>query len=225
MQSYDRYRLPGIASTLTVAGLTALLGAMFAPTGAVAAGTWTKINHQAPTLITNSLLLTDGTVIGCDGYGPTGDGGVNWYKLTPDIHGSYQNGTWTQIASMEDSRLYFSSQVLPNGNVYVAGGEYGSGGSSAELYNTQTDTWTFTSPTTLNEFADANSILLPNGSVLQSNRGSAFSLYDPIGDTWTASTGCPNMNETDWVRLADNSVLLVESRLLHEGDRRGRTAS
>jgi len=213
MHSCDRYRLSGITSTptkspawwrstLAVTALTALLGAMLAPVGANAAGTWTKITHQAPSLLTNTLLLTDGTVMGADGNN-------SWYKLTPDIHGSYQNGTWTQLANMQDTRLYYSSQVLPDGNVYVAGGEYGSGGSSAEIYNTLTNTWTYTSPTTLNEFADANSILLPNGSILQSNRGAAFSLYDPIGDTWTSSASCPNMNETDWVRLPDNSILAL----------------
>ena len=60
-----------------------------------------------------------------------------WYKLTPDSKGSYKNGTWSQLASMVDTRLYYSSMVLPNGNVYVAGGEYGSGGSDArgEIYN------------------------------------------------------------------------------------------
>jgi len=43
----------------------------------------------------NPLLLTDGTVIvsDCGWFG-------NWYKLTPDITGSYANGTWTQIATM-----------------------------------------------------------------------------------------------------------------------------
>ena len=43
----------------------------------------------------NPLLLTDGTVIVSD-CGSVG----NWYKLTPDITGSYVNGTWTQIATM-----------------------------------------------------------------------------------------------------------------------------
>jgi len=53
-------------------------------------------------------LLTDGTVIvsDCGWFG-------NWYKLTPDITGSYANGTWTQIATMP---VINGVQYAPLGN-------------------------------------------------------------------------------------------------------------
>ena len=67
------------------------------------------------------LVLSDGTVI-CKSYSGGTDGiGNTFYKLTPDIHGSYVNGTWSAIAPMINTRLYFSSQVLKDGRVYVAG--------------------------------------------------------------------------------------------------------
>ena len=51
------------------------------------------------------LLLTDGTVIA-----QSGDDGLHWFKLTPDAHGSYVNGTWTTPAPMSFPRIYFSYQ-------------------------------------------------------------------------------------------------------------------
>src|SRR5208282_4445614 len=54
----------------------------------------------------------------------------NWYKLTPDITGSYANGTWTQIATMpvingvQYAPLANASAVLPDGRVIVMGGEF-----------------------------------------------------------------------------------------------------
>jgi len=63
------------------------------------------------------MLLTDGTIM-AEG------GGARWYRLTPDISGSYINGAWTALAPMSTPRLDFASQVLPSGQVWVAGGEY-----------------------------------------------------------------------------------------------------
>ena len=93
--------------------------------------------------------MPDGTIV-AGGYtsahgGGTlvgGDGGSGWYRLTPDIHGSYINGTWSPIASTRYTRLFYSSDVLTSGNVYVAGGEYGTGRDRAEMYNPLNDTWT-----------------------------------------------------------------------------------
>ncbi len=97
-------------------------------------GTWTAVRD---TSINRNygvcLLMTDGTVICHNQHG--GNYGTGWDRLTPDIHGSYANGTWDTIASNVNDRLFFSSQVLPNGNVYVAGGEYGAGGTNGEVYS------------------------------------------------------------------------------------------
>jgi len=60
-------------------------------------GSWSNLkNTQAggPYNLGNPLLLTDGTVI----VHRTDD--PSWWKLTPDINGSYTNGTWSQIASL-----------------------------------------------------------------------------------------------------------------------------
>src|SRR5215475_12673211 len=88
-----------------------------------AVGTWTAVTALAPSSVNTMLLLPDGTVI-------CADGNRSWYRLTPNINGSYVNGTWTTLPSMVDTRLYYASQVMTNGNVFIAGAEYGTGASS-----------------------------------------------------------------------------------------------
>src|SRR5262249_12879289 len=74
----------------------------------------------------NPLLLTDGTVV--VHRTDTRD----WYRLTPSNTGSYIDGTWTQIASMQPGYgpKFFASAVLPDGRVIVEGGEYNLGGAA-----------------------------------------------------------------------------------------------
>jgi len=163
------------------------------------AGVWTALNNAPPSGLQMGLLMSDGTVI-CP------DGGTDWYRLTPDIHGSYINGTWTQIASMNYNRLFFSSDVLTNGNVYVAGGEYGGG--PAELYNYLANTWTVIQPPTEN-FSDACSKMLPNGNVLQSDSQSSYYIYNVAQNTETDVGSCEDMNETCWVRMPNDNILGV----------------
>lgn len=64
------------------------------------------------------VQLTDGTIL-VQAYD-----GQTWMKLTPDITGSYINGTWSVLASGPVARLYFASQVLPDGRFIDVGGEY-----------------------------------------------------------------------------------------------------
>src|ERR1035437_1274373 len=122
-----------------------------------AQGIWTPLNNLAPDPNAGvMILMSDGTILcktasgGSDGYGNI------WDKLTPDTLGSYVNGTWSQIAPMIDTRLYFSTQVLKDGRLYVAGGEYGSGEPNSEVYNPVTNVWT-SCPSTGHNYVDASS--------------------------------------------------------------------
>src|SRR5437016_795183 len=86
---------------LPIAALCALVSLQRTEAG----GTWSALAHSPPAGLNNALLLSDGTVM-------CGDGGSGWYRLTPDIHGSYVNGTWTTLASTLYTRLFYSSDVL-----------------------------------------------------------------------------------------------------------------
>ncbi|MEO8590416.1 MAG: kelch repeat-containing protein [Flavobacteriales bacterium] len=177
-------------------------------------GTWTPLASQA----TQSsgglmLLLSDGTVMAKSEAGG-GDGvGSTWLRLTPSATGSYVNGTWSTMTTMGSTRLYFSSQVLKDGRVYVAGGEYGTGLSNGEVYDPVANTWTNT-PAPGANVSDANSIMLEDGRVLQALvAGSLRStvIYNPANNSFAAGPTCLGIhNESSWVKLPDNSVLFVD---------------
>jgi hypothetical protein len=174
---------------------------------------WTQITALPPHQGSGSemLLLSDGSVI-VTRY--LGNGTTQfWDKLTPDINGSYVNGTWTSTAPMANNRQAFSSQVLKDGRVYVAGGEFGGGGFSAEVYDPLTNIWT-NAPNPGPFISDANTELLDNGTVLQATSGSSYAdtyIYDPISNTYTAGPTCLGETaETVWIKLPDNSVLFVD---------------
>src|SRR5215471_5246497 len=62
--------------------------------------------------IHQSFLLTDGTVLAERVLDLSG---TEWWKLTPDINGSYLNGTWSQVAGLPFAGSVFSSAVLADG--------------------------------------------------------------------------------------------------------------
>jgi hypothetical protein len=185
-------------------------------------GTWTKLTNMSPhENMGDIMLLTNGNVISHDTVG--GSVGQGWDMLTPDASGSYINGTWTTIASMHNDRFAFSSQVLPSGDVWVAGGEYGAGDTASELYNPLTNTWTIIGgmPTNGTEryhtwnVYDAPSELLYTGVVLDGpeiGHDPSFDclFYTPSTNRLTvAPSSNYNHDEAQWIKLPDSSVLFV----------------
>ncbi len=160
--------------TLAIAGLISA--------GTVRGGTWTPLKNQPRFLnpprlcgiyrnancspsyswgeVDNANLLTDGSVLfelsAVDNFY---NRSYVEYKLTPDKYGSYQNGTWTKVASLPDAATpanpngwgpdALASAVLPDGRVIYVGGEY------SDIYF---------------DFA-------------LSNQGA---IYDPVRNSWTA---------------------------------------
>lgn len=104
-------------------------------------------------------LMTDGTVIVFERDFPVS--GKVW-KLTPDIFGKYENGTWSEITSLPviGSRrytpLYFPSAVLADGRLIIAGGEY--------------------------QGPDVDFIFTPPGS----EGANYVAIYDPFSNTWSS---------------------------------------
>jgi hypothetical protein len=175
-----------------------------------AAGTWTPLASSPPTGVNNCMLMSDGTVLGMNG-----DGGC--VKLTPDIHGSYIHGTWTTLASMNNSRLFYSSELLTNGNLWVAGGEDGTGGSSSELYTPLNNVWTLVpSPSTgYPDFSDSISEILPDGNPLVApvSESGGCLIYNVVSDDWQTAASCKggSQDEADWVKLSSDSILTIDA--------------
>jgi hypothetical protein len=184
---------------------------------AFAQGTWTAVtNHPASSNAGVMLLLNDGTVLCKNSSG--GGNGTGWSRLTP-VNGSYINGTWSTIASMAKDRLYFSTQVLPDGRVYACGGEYGAGGNNGEVWNPVTNTWTTTGGagwTFAYNISDANSEILPDGTVLQAYVDEPHTdsnwIWHPSTNTYTRTGNCVRWNnEAVWVKLPDTSIVFFDN--------------
>ena len=85
-------------------------------------GTWNTFTAPSGCNADTMLLLTDGSVLVHDSNRPSASrdfGGANWFRLTPDNHGDYRNGTWSGALPMAGQRQFFSSGVLKDGRVVV----------------------------------------------------------------------------------------------------------
>ena len=177
-------------------------------------GTWTALSHTAPGSVGTMLLLQNGTVMTTLNGGGAGS---DWGLLTPSATGSYAAGTWTKLANASYTRLYDASQVLPDGRVFVAGGEYGSGAATGETYNPLTNTWSTLPSQSYGSFIDANSIMLPNGNVLIApvapNPSGYTTIFHPSTNTWSQGPKLyrgGSADECSWVKLADDSVIMTD---------------
>jgi hypothetical protein len=173
----------------------------------MAGGTWAPLATAPPTGVNCCMLLGDGTVLTYDGSG-------NCNRLTPDNHGGYTHGTWTRLAKMNNSRLFFASALLTNGNVFVAGGEYGGGHDHAELFDPLNNVWTkIPDPIPGAGFSDAISKILPNGNVLVApvSQFGGCVIYNVNGNSWQTAASSKNQNEVCWVKLANDNILTIDT--------------
>ena len=183
------------------------------------AQSWQPLTHQPTFTAGTALLLTDGTVM-VHREDPN-DGFSEWYKLTPDINGSYVNGTWSQLASLtpDYGPLFFASAVLADGRVIVEGGEQNFAQyvwtNKGAIYNPVANTWTtMTPPSGWSGIGDASGTVLFNKKFLLANcctRQQA--LLDPATLTWSA-TGSGKFDENDeegWTLLPSGKVLTVDA--------------
>jgi len=176
-----------------------------------------KLVHQPPDGAGIGFLLTDGTAL----Y--QGNGESDWWKLTPDNTGSYVNGTWTKVGSLQSGYIpdAFASAVLADGRVVIVGGEYNNGSfvltNMGAIYDPSTSSWTpLTPPSFWPWIGDSPAVVLPNGKFLVGNKlvrqGAEL---DPKTLTWTkvGYTGKADFNaEEGWTLMPDGNVLTNDVR-------------
>jgi hypothetical protein len=200
---------------LTKKFLLALTAPLLVASCQLQAQTLTNLTHQPPDGAEVEMLLTDGTVM------VQGNQGQDWYKLTPDINGSYVNGTWTQLASLESNYdpYAMAEAVLADGRLLIEGGEYNFGSFSftnlGEVYDPVANTWTpLTPPPGWDYIGDSPCAVLPNGNFIIGRKfDMQMAELDPHTMTWTAlgSTGKSDWNaEEGWTLLPDGSLLTVD---------------
>jgi hypothetical protein len=172
--------------------------------------------NQPPLGVLISFQLTDGTVLAQSLL----DNG-RWYKLTPDINGSYVNGVWSEMKSMPIGYApnAFASAVLADGRLVTVGGEYNYSQfdltNKGAIYDPIANSWTMLSPPQgWNYIGDSPSIVLPDGRFLVGDKLHKWlAALDPKTLTWSAfaSTGKNDFNaEEGWTLLPDGSILTVD---------------
>lgn len=177
------------------------------------------------------LLLTDGGVL-IQNAGPFGED-AKIFKLTPDIHGSYVNGTWTQLASKPYISYAAAQAVLADGRVIIEGGEYSNYGydflltNQGAIYDPVTNTWKSVPPPAFfadlyppratfapHPIGDSASVVLPDGTFMVADKMSRQAgLLNPKTLTWT-ETGTSTKNdlndEEGLTLLPDGNVLTID---------------
>jgi len=194
------------------------LAACLAFSGLANAQKWQNLKHPPTFQTDTALLLTDGTVVVHEYCTP------NWHRLTPDLTGSYVNGTWSNTASMPSdyAPLYFASQVLADGRVLVEGGEYnGAGCPGAEtplgaIYDPVKNKWTNVNPPSgWSNIGDSPAIVLPNGKFMLGqniSQATAFFNAKTLGWTLKGSGKSDAFSEEGMELLPDGKVLLVDTQ-------------
>lgn len=192
-------------------------------------GSWTDVSGRLP--FTNGpwapQQLTDGTVLVQD-YCTS-----QWYRLTPDKKGQYTDGSWSPIAAMPNGYepLFFATQILPNGQMIVNGGEYnGEGVGQCEegwynlgaFYDPVANSWTpVPPPPGFALIGDAESVVLPDGKYMLADccddpaMQAIATITDGIvtwqtGNSYTCPTGDFCNDEQAYTALPDGNVLMVD---------------
>jgi hypothetical protein len=221
-----RPRVAGQFPKLIVAGLLASAGAAHGQAHAHIEPTAPGWYYRQPlpdgAPASNPILLTDGTVMLHEFCTPT------WYRLTPDQYSNYFYGTWTQAAPMVANKQafapgFFSSTVLPDGRMIVAGGEYTNTGNGCVrqdsntivIYDPVANSWTTVPPPAgWQGINDASGTLLADGTFMLANASTKqAALLDPVTLTWRATgVGKFDINaEENWTLLPNGDVLAVDA--------------
>jgi hypothetical protein len=215
LQALPQFQAPSVAPQQT-------------PPPVDAPGLWQSVTTNGlPTalLLSNPLLMTDGTVIAHNGN--AGD----WWRLTPDINGNYATGSWSQFATLPAgyTPLYFASEVLPDGRIVINGGEYN--GSSIGVWTTKGaiyypnfGAWTNVAPLAVwTTIGDSQSVVLNDGTYMLAGccnipgRAALFNATPPFTSAnWTPTgsghdpTESSYYDEEGWIVLPSGNVLTID---------------
>jgi hypothetical protein len=184
-----------------------------------ASSPWQPVNANAPAGVGAPQLLTDGTVL-VQQYCTQ-----NWYKLTPDINGSYINGTWSEIAPLPAgyAPVYFAAAVLSDGRLIINGGLFNNSGcawahsNKGAIYDPLANTWTpVPPPPGWWSIGDAQSAVLADGTYMLADCCALTphaALFNARSQTWTAtgSGKADSYEEESWTLLPNGDVLTVDA--------------
>src|SRR6266481_2018947 len=195
--------------------LSLTLTSLFTLASVSPAQTLQNLLHPPPGGAFLPFQLTDGTVMF------QANRSQDWWKLTPDSFGSYLNGTWSKLASLQLGYVPddFASAVLADGRVVITGGEYNNGQFTltnlGAVYDPIANTWTpLAAPPGWDFIGDSPSVVLPDGRFVVGRKlDMQVAALDPATLTWTllGSLGKSDFNaEEGWTLLPDGTVLTFD---------------
>ncbi len=136
------------------------------------------------------LLLPDGSVL------VNGPANANqpqeWLRLIPDNTGHYVNGYWTSVPNSICPHYFYASQMMSNGKLFIAGGEYpGPGKECTGLVDTEiydpsvlpAGSWTAANPPTSLINPNATGDNMPSGQAQWCPSGTKQGFLDMISET------------------------------------------
>ena len=193
----------------------ALLAAVILAALPAQAQTFKNLAHQPPDGAVVTFQMTDGTVIA------QGGNDSDWWKLTPDNKGSYQNGTWSRLADLPSGYSPYAQAeaVLADGRLLIEGGEYNNNvfafTNKGAVYDPLTDKWTMVKPPKgWCCIGDTPGTVMPDGRYLLGYKfKTKMAILDPKTMTWSdvPSIGKNGWNaEEGWVLLPDGTILTVD---------------
>jgi hypothetical protein len=176
------------------------------------------LSSQPPVSMQMAFLMTDGSVL------TQSANAQSWYKYTPDNTGSYANGTWVQVGSLQSGYgpSAYSSALLADGRLAIIGGEYNIGGqyqlqltNLGAIYDPHTALWKpLGHPKDWGFIGDSPNSVLPGGQFLVGEKLKEAAAYlDPKTLQWTivGTTGKADFNaEEGWTLLPDGTVLTAD---------------
>jgi hypothetical protein len=182
-------------------------------------GGWQELSAASPFVAgaDSEIQMTDGTVLVRD-YCT-----ANWFRLTPDKSGNYQDGTWSSVAALPSGYepLYFASAILPDGKLIMNGGEYnncvGDETNLGAIYDPVANSWTAVSaPSGWSQIGDGQSAVLANGTYMIGNCCTYDqALYNEKSSTWTQIGGTAGgkndaNSEEGWTLLRDGNLIVAD---------------
>lgn len=171
-----------------------------------------------PDYMQMAYLMTDGSIL------TQGESSWNsWYRYVPDASGSYADGTWTQVASLQTGYApsAFASDVLADGRLAIIGGEYNYPGNYnlqlvnlGAIYDPVKNTWKpWGHPNGWHWIGDSPSSILPNGLFFIGQKlTKRAATWNPATHRWTAIS---HNDKADW-NAEEGFTLLPDGTVLTE---------
>ncbi len=177
----------------------------------------------------SQLLLTDGSVMVFN-FSTPNEGEV--WRLTPDVYGSYVNGTWSKLASLpEHYRPFaFASAVLADGRVIVQGGAFDGphycikNTDRGAIYDPVENRWHCLPPPPFfhDIVGNAQCVILEDGTYMVANALTRqAALLDLNTLTWIETGACTKWDVNSfegWTLLPNGKVLTVDTTGVHAPD-------